>query len=202
MSVEVYEVNLHLKNVEKMSYDNGEVTREVSEIPSLMDLCIDTLMSKVKPKDVEQMFSICCRVDLNHEKMGRLKTFVIKNIRDLFPFIMERYHREEVESVLEPELFNSLYKAYEDNIKAKRQFASLKGTIIEPASVSFVENSDFYPISALVQGVKWPANVPADSRENFLSPDDFLKVFGMTKEEFKEQPRFVRIRMKKEKSLF
>lgn len=189
----------------------GDVSEEVGDvlpsakavaIPSLMDLCIDTLITKVKPNNIEQMFAISSRVDLNHEKMGRLKAFVLKNIRDYFPFIMERYHRSDVEAILDPDLFKSLNVSYEESLKAKRQFASLKGTVIEPVPVRHLENQEFYPLSALVQGVKWPANVQADCREDFLSPDDFHKVFGMSKEDFQEQPRFIRMRMKKEKNLF
>lgn len=201
IAVERYDAQPPFSSMGELPVD-AEPVGEAVEVPSLMDLCIDTLISKVKPKNVEQMFAICSRVDLNHEKMGRLKAFVVKNIRDYFPFIMERYHRNEVESVLEPDLFNSLYTAYEENLKVKRQFASLKGTIVEPAFVGYIENSEFYPLSTLVQGVKWPANVQAHCRENFLSPDDFCKVFGMTKEAFQEQPRFVQVRMKKEKKLF
>lgn len=116
-----------------------------------------------------------------------------------------------------------------------------------------------YPLRALVQGVAWPSDVDPTCREEYLSDQEFLRVFSMTKvlggdsvlsllcsslimrvvlsllcsslllrdytvlyhtvytpliflipyagtlvqqEQFRSLPRYVRIRIKKEKNLF
>lgn len=58
----------------------------------------------------------------------------------------------------------------------------------------------YTPLSLI--GKQWPANVNPSAREQFLSPEDFLKVFNMTKEEFNNEAKFVRLRMKKDVGLF
>jgi hypothetical protein len=39
----------------------------------------------------------------------------------------------------------------------------------------------YYPLKCLVAGVAWPSGVDPSKREQFLSPIEFEKTFGMTK---------------------
>lgn len=60
----------------------------------------------------------------------------------------------------------------------------------------------FYPLKALVHGVVWPEDVDPCKREEYLSEKEFYDVFQMEKKDFKKLQYFVRIRLKKELSLF
>jgi len=62
--------------------------------------------------------------------------------------------------------------------------------------------SKFYELEKLLTHKKWPADVEPSERQKWLSPEEFLKTFCMTKEEFEVQPKWKRIRLKKEKGLF
>ena len=74
---------------------------------------------------------------------------------------------------------------------------------MEPAKWDGQKSEDgFYPLEALKQGVEWPKEVNPAKREQFLSPDDFEKVFNMSKEDFNKLDKFKRERLKKEQSLF
>ncbi|CAE7699545.1 Avil, partial [Symbiodinium microadriaticum] len=80
------------------------------------------------------------------------------------------------------------------------------GTVLERPTVAINPSEGLergeYPLRALVQGVAWPEDVDPTKREEYLSAAEFEEVFGMTKEEFRALPRYVRIRTKKEKLLF
>lgn len=39
----------------------------------------------------------------------------------------------------------------------------------------------FYPLKSLLAGVAWPSDVDPSKREQYLSPSEFEKTFGMTK---------------------
>lgn len=62
--------------------------------------------------------------------------------------------------------------------------------------------SKFHELKKLLTHKKWPTDVDPSERQKWLSPEEFLKTFCMTKEEFEVQPKWKRIRLKKEKGLF
>ena len=82
---------------------------------------------------------------------------------------------------------------YRNGEVVERETVDLQGHDLE---------SGFYPIEALVEGVLWPQDVVTTKREEYLSPDDFQKVFKMNKEAFAKLANHVKTRLKKEKKLF
>jgi hypothetical protein len=60
----------------------------------------------------------------------------------------------------------------------------------------------YYPLPALLRGVRWPPEVDPTQRERYLHPSDFHAVFGMTLGEFAVLKPFRQMRLKKERGLF
>ena len=68
--------------------------------------------------------------------------------------------------------------------------------------MSSSSTSLYHPYDALVQGRDWPAGVNPAKREQYLSPDDFYKVFKMSLTAFNALDNYKKIRLKKEVRLF
>jgi hypothetical protein len=169
-------------------------------IPSLIDLCIDVIIRKVHTLD--NILMIATYIDFNNPSMIKLKEVINKKIQNMFPAFLEHYSKEELIDRLGAELYTSLYDQYNNILQAKKQFSNLKGSIIELTRVEYDENSEYFPLEVLIQGAQWPKKVEVDKRENYLSPEDFHKVFKMTKEQFYKLAKYERIQLKKEKKLF
>jgi hypothetical protein len=175
---------------------------EKQAIPTLIDLCIEILLNNTESKSVDKVLDIYARVDLHREGMETLRQHIIKKIHSFFPLLLKKFPEDELKSFFDPDDWSVIHGTYFSLQKAKAEFSYLKGTVLDRTSVAHIENSDFYPLEALLHGVAWPRNVKSDSREQFLSSGDFHIVFGMSKEEFVALPSHMKIRMKKEKQLF
>ena len=60
----------------------------------------------------------------------------------------------------------------------------------------------YYPYDALIQGRDWPVGVDPSKREQYLSPEDFYKIFKMPITVFNALDKHKKIRLKKEVRLF
>ncbi|ELU00392.1 hypothetical protein CAPTEDRAFT_170352 [Capitella teleta] len=76
----------------------------------------------------------------------------------------------------------------------------------ENAGISLLKDevkkyTSFYPLEQLQEHLP-PVGVDVTKKEMYLSDEDFLEVFGMSKEKFLEFPEWKRINMRKEHDLF
>lgn len=117
--------------------------------------------------------------------------------------LYEKYGYDELKLVFLPEHFERFESERKQALEIKNRMASLKGTIIEPVRIACHKTEDgSYPLEALVQGAAWPSDVDPSKREEYLSDTDFASVFKMTKLDFRQKDKFVRLRLKKEHKLF
>ena len=172
------------------------------EIPSLQEICMNYITRNPKFRTLEGILVLfSSRIDLELPTFAPIKVFVERNIREFFPFLLEKIGLEELKENFPSIDWDKQYQDHRQLQDAKGYFLSLKGTILERRpTVNYI--SDFYPYEALKSGVEWPSNVDPTRRETFLSDDDFFNIFQMTKEEFRQLPNFVRKRIKQEKELF
>ena len=63
-------------------------------------------------------------------------------------------------------------------------------------------NGRFYPLSQLQDKNSYPPNVDPKNRELFLSDLDFMGVFGMTKDQYKNKAAWQKVVLKKKANLF
>lgn len=169
---------------------------------TLQELCIDCILQHPKFRTLEGILLLfSSSIDLDLPAFASLKHLVYNNIREFLPYLLDKIGLETLKENF-PQF--DWDQAYRDHLKLqeeKKHFQSMKGTILEPqVVVDYI--SDSYPYSALKAGVKWPSNVNPAQRETYLNDDDFFQVFQMTKEEFRQQPNYVRKRMKQDKGLF
>jgi hypothetical protein len=130
--------------------------------------------------------------------------------------MLKKYGVEELKTIFREKEFEVLNNRYNEFIKAKERFASLKGTVLNRNTNNIDNNTDnnieeekeekeerkYFPIARLVQNVEWPLGVDPASREQRLSEEDFKTVFGMNKSDFNNLDKIARQRLKKEKLLF
>lgn len=169
---------------------------------SLVELCMEVLLHEKGIDGIEKVLEIYNRVDLRLNKVSKLREHVMKKLHLFFPLLYHRYDVEDLKNLFYEEDWQILYQAYYNTEEAKERFASLKGCILERKTVQYDENSEFYPLEVLVQGVIWPSKVNPSRREAFLSDHDFECVFGLSKEAFYKLPKHIQERKKKEKLLF
>jgi hypothetical protein len=175
-----------------------------SHISSLSLICMDVILTNSAFRDLTAVLTIYRRVDLMLPLHLPLRTFVIGFLRDRYPMLVESYGRDEMASIFHGEDLELFQAAFDDQCHAKARFASLKGTVLErsPTSKGCKSDDGYYPLEALLQGRAWPSDVDYSKREQYLSPEDFVRVFKMTKEEFGSKKQFVRDRLKRDYKLF
>ncbi len=178
----------------------------VAEVPSLQQLCSDYFLNNKKSMlhNPVGCLHLYTRVNcLQNSEYSALRISVMSNIQTFFAALRSKFGDDDLRNIFDPidwERFTSALKEHEE-WKQKQAYIT-KGTVLERKPLSTTTLSDTYPLSALVQGVEWPSNVNPAKREQFLSDEEFQAHFKMTKEQFRKQPDFVRIRMKKELNLF
>lgn len=188
-----------------------------NDIPSLASLCsrkLDEIIQKDKSNNsLMQNFFTCkeilsvyeCDDDSPLSIIKRMYFYLLESIKSRFPFMLEKYGEARLKEILPESDFRSCLTAFQAEQAVKKRVSTLKGTILDPTEVYIDEkykSSGFYPVEALVQGVKWPSDVDATKREQYLNPEDFVTIFGMSKESFNALPKIKRIELRKLHKLF
>uniref|UniRef100_A0A2K6MNY5 Advillin n=2 Tax=Rhinopithecus bieti TaxID=61621 RepID=A0A2K6MNY5_RHIBE len=120
----------------------------------------------------------------------------------------------------EPPIFTGWFLAWDPNIwSAGKSYEQLKEELGDAAAImritadmknaTFSVNSNdseskYYPIAVLLknQNQELPEDVNPAKKENYLSEQDFVSVFGITRGQFAALPGWKQLQMKKEKGLF
>jgi len=135
-------------------------------------------------------------------------SIIQKKISERFPFMKEKYEENTLRVALGPSLFDRLNELYLSREEEKRRFRGMtrSGSIVEPRLTGWegvvVYDDTKLPYSALRQGVVYPEGVDIKNREKYLSDDEFKRVLGFTKEEWKGMCRYKKIEHKKRVGLF
>nr|XP_044611433.1 advillin isoform X3 [Equus asinus] len=117
----------------------------------------------------------------------------------------------------EPPIFTGWFLAWDSHIwRAGKSYEQLKEELGDAAAITritadmrnatFSLNSEpkYYPIEVLLknQNQELPEDVNPAKKENYLSEQDFVSVFGITRGQFAALPGWKQLQMKKEKGLF
>lgn len=187
-------------------------------LDSLKCLCLSSIVRDLRKQrlrndesflEIYELLMNIDALDINVVDKTRsgLESFMIefkKSITSRFALFRDRIQPSLLRDVLGDVLFDSLSKSLEEEEQLKKHLTYCRsGSIIEPMFVeSSRDNKGFYSIDSLIQGVKWPNDVDATRREEYLSPEDFEHIFKMTKEDFKSLDKYKRISLKKTHKLF
>ncbi|XP_019513203.1 PREDICTED: advillin isoform X1 [Hipposideros armiger] len=117
----------------------------------------------------------------------------------------------------EPPTFTGWFLAWDSHIwSAGKSYEQLKEELGDTAAITRITadlrnttlslNSEpkYYPIEVLLknQNQELPEDVDPAKKENYLSEQDFVSVFGITRGQFAALPGWKQLQMKKEKGLF
>lgn len=186
-----------------------------SSIPSLQSLCIVFIYENCQ-NTIEQTVFLYQRFaalglinSLTQEAFDTNTRTILRKLQDnlcsRFDVLIKKYGEESVRNdILGDELFGICYKQQQERLNAERKLAGYRlGNPLEPPKVDFEDcGNGIYPYKTLISGVQWPVGIAPDKREQYLSEEEFLQVFGMNKDSFNELDKFMRQRLKKEKNLF
>ncbi|KAB0391714.1 hypothetical protein E2I00_009357 [Balaenoptera physalus] len=117
----------------------------------------------------------------------------------------------------EPPIFTGWFLAWDPHIwSAGKSYEQLKEELGDAAAITRITadmrdttlslNSEpkYYPVEVLLknQSQELPEDVNPAKKENYLSEQDFVSVFGITRGQFAALPGWKQLQMKKEKGLF
>lgn len=123
-----------------------------------------------------------------------------------FPLNADRVDESQLVEVVGKDFHQSCLEAIENRIRLRKLY-SRSGTVLDakeytPESDDNIGHDRFYPVKALVQGVKWPEGINPVHREQYLCDEEFESIFGMRKLEFQGLCAHRKIALKKQHLLF
>jgi hypothetical protein len=149
-------------------------------------------------------------LDLANElDLKDLREDCLSSIRFLYDFFREIADQSYLRQLCGDEEVMKLEQVYKEKHRSRR-YLRQEGKVIEKTDTPFSNSvlipednnlsisATCFPYEALKAGVKWPKNVDPTRREDWLSEQDFLRLFKMTRTEFKSLNRFKCERIKKE----
>jgi len=174
-------------------------------VKSLRDICQDQLAKHIIGK-IETVHVLQVANDL---QLSELRTECIRTIRFKFDFFKDNVEDDYLRELLNDEEMEDMERASRER-KRFSQYIKQEGKILSNASTPFstISASDasgervFFPIDALVSGVKWPDGIDPTKREEWLNDEDFERVFRMSKDGFRALGRFHKERLKKDAKLW
>jgi hypothetical protein len=169
--------------------------------------CLEVLESALFPPTIEEAIATTTSLRIsNLLAIPELKTLnekCIMYLRDRYVLLKERYTEEDLIAVFEHDGIEKLEEDLKERLKIESRFKDLAGLALDRIEVEHTKiDGGYYPYSSLKQGVAWPDDVDVTRREDYLSPEEFRVVFGLTKEDYLSKAKHVQLRMKKEKLLF
>lgn len=179
----------------------------MNAIPSLESICASSIAKDNYMQTFEGSMKYYSFFRDKSENMSEVHSILFAQARkcvlSYFPVLLDKYGEEQVKDFLSPDDYVLFMKDLEEREAIKRKYA-YKGTVLEkPSCVDVGQNENGeYPLRALLQGVEWPAGVDVSKREQYLSAEEFLSVFRITKEQFNALDKYKRMALKKEHKLF
>ena len=174
------------------------------EPPSLFCLCQKALCKQVRVDNIAALLQLARTLPPTAADLERrIERFLQMSFRQVRDAAAERRGGlEELQAVLGEERYGALV---ERSAGLDASVAQLKrvGSVCEREAVAAERAADgTYPYRALVRGVRWPAGVDPDRREEYLSEADFVAAFRLDRQAWAGLPRWRQVELKKGASLF
>lgn len=174
---------------------------------TLNDICVCAIVRGGFPNSIEEAANLALKIP-NIASISNYRELwhrILTLLKQRGSMLFDCYDEEELEKCFGGDVISSLKNLNVECIAAKKTMANYRGGKAIEREVCNIEHNaqtGYFPIAALLAGVSWPTNVNASKREEYLTADDFFKVFSMSKEDFKLLPMHVRVAMKKTKKFF
>lgn len=197
-----------LSHFDDQNSPSPETSGPIIDICSLNEMCVRVILDGGFPNTIDEAAAMCLRIpDMSSIPNYRnLWDRVHRLLKDRASMVLECYDSAELERCFGPDIILSLRKMNVESVDAKKKMANYrKGEVIEREGIGYGEHNSingFYPVEALMKGVQWPKNVDPTKREEYLTPEEFVTVFKMSKKTFSQLATYVKIRLKQENDLF
>ena len=174
---------------------------------TLNDICVCAMLRGGFPNSIEEAANLALKIP-NIASLSNYRELwhrILTLLKQRGSMLFDCYDEEELEKCFGGDVISSLKNLNVECIAAKKTMANYRGGKAIEREVCNLEDSaqtGYFPIAALLAGVSWPKNVNPSKREEYLTSDDFFRVFLMSKEDFKLLPMHVRTAMKKSKKFF
>jgi hypothetical protein len=173
----------------------------VKDAPSLQEMCVRMLVEEAKT--FRGWTEIAERAEfLQTDQCKPILTIIHQQAFSYFPLLRTKHPMEELKAMFCWIDWDAIQKTLDEIELTKTRFVQMKGEVLERPVVPFDPNAKTFPYAALKAGVAWPLAVDPTKREDFLSDDDFVGIFKMTRADFKALPKFKRDNLKKDTKLF
>jgi len=192
----------------------GAATAAGTGVRSLQWQCGRRLMSEACPtEDILQVVATLRAIGTGAGSFGGLAAHFDALVSERFGLLAEWAPEGDLRRALGDARYKELAAAQAEAARAK-SLMRREGAMMERLSVALEENeldrtvssggteTTFYPLKALVAGVAWPEGVSPAAREQALSPEEFLGVFGVKKAEFARLDWGKRKELKQKHGLF
>lgn len=201
--------------------DNSNTDRSIQ---SLEDLCEVAISRSVQFNSVSHILKFYTFFD-NLAEPGsvvnsyiRLYNIARSKVRSFFPSLLSKFGQDYLEDILRKEDFDLFIADVHERENIEKRFSYLRGRDVERCSVhEKVVDDDMtptadsvtgeqaevvYPLNILLQGRAWPTGVDPTRRQDYLSDNDFVSVFKISKSQFSALDKYKRTALKKEVGLF
>jgi len=174
---------------------------DANEMTTLQEICLERLIKLWLGKsETLSLLEIANQLDL-----VALRGACLLTVRSMYDFFREHNDLDYLREICGEAEIEHLEQDRLERGKFKRNLYQ-EGTVLGKSSTIFsdlsVHESKYFPLDALVAGVTWPKGVDPRKREDWLSDDDFTRLFKMSKSQFAALPRFQKERRKRELSLW
>lgn len=174
---------------------------------TLNDICVCVMLREGFPNSIEEAANLALKIP-NIASISNYRELwhrILTLLKQRGSMLFDCYHENELEKCFGEDVISSLKNLNVECIAAKKTMANYRGGKAIEREVCQYESSletGCFPIKALLAGVSWPRNVDPSKREEYLTAEDFFKVFQMRFEDFKALPMHVRVAIKKNKNFF
>jgi len=187
------------------------VTSDEMEVVKLSELCVSVMLHRPNLQTLMDIAHFIREENHPESSTSPAREKVREKLRERMPLILELCDRSVCIDYMGEELFQQLES---EVLCARSEVNAFKarvsaGSVVDRQDSEFSNMSaasgdkTFFPLEALLQGKKWPIGIDPKRREDYLSDDEFLKVFGMEKMAFfTKLSKMERLRKKKVVGLF
>lgn len=170
---------------------------------TLEEMAIEQLKKRYLGKvETLQLLDIANELELKH-----LRHECLSAVRFAYDFFRDAADEEYLRELCGNEELEAMEQSRVERVRSRR-YLRQEGSIVDRSPTIYSEQIDgeneptYYPYEALIAGIKWPPAVDPKRREDWLSDDEFVKYFKMSKAEFKNLASFKQERRKKELMLW
>ncbi|CAD7701852.1 unnamed protein product [Ostreobium quekettii] len=187
------------------------LSREATSVPSLQECCMKTVNRCLNARSVLELLEFCQMTGGMFAQGPELKNKCMQFVTNTFESVRQIMGDEALRRILPEEVTARLEEAAKERAETIRK-VRIEGKVVEREALGeepkeenlgpSVSGEVAHRYDNLRAGVRWPSNVDPTRREEYLTEEEFKKVFWCSYSEYQQYPQWKQLWLKKEKELF